>query len=42
MSRPIVAWYYTGLVGDARHLPTLLAAPGFDGLAVIGWPKIIQ
>ncbi|KAF8495372.1 exo-beta-1,3-glucanase [Gautieria morchelliformis] len=35
VSRPIIAWYYTGLVGDARHIPTLLAAPGFDGLAVI-------
>ncbi|KAF8584104.1 glycoside hydrolase family 55 protein [Ramaria rubella] len=35
VSRPIIAWYYTGLVGDAKNLPILLAAPGFDGLAVI-------
>lgn len=38
VSRPIIAWYYTGLVGDARRPPTLLASPGFEGLAVIGWP----
>lgn len=29
-------YYYTQIIGDARNPPTLLAAPGFTGMAVIG------
>lgn len=36
VSTPLIALYYTQMVGDARNLPTLLAAPGFTGMAVIG------
>jgi len=36
VSAPIIALYYTQLVGDAQHLPTLLASKDFSGLAVIG------
>lgn len=35
VSTPIVALYYTELVGDAKVLPTLKAAAGFSGIAVI-------
>ncbi|KAG7453018.1 exo-beta-1,3-glucanase [Guyanagaster necrorhizus] len=35
VSSPIIAYYYTELVGDARNPPTLLAAPSFAGMAVI-------
>ncbi|PAV23600.1 glycoside hydrolase family 55 [Pyrrhoderma noxium] len=35
VSQPIVAWYYTQLIGDARNPPTLLAAANFVGIAVI-------
>ncbi|KAK0442941.1 exo-beta-1,3-glucanase [Armillaria borealis] len=35
VSSPIVAYYYTELVGDAKNPPTLLAAPSFSGMAVI-------
>ncbi|KAF8654106.1 hypothetical protein AX16_003639 [Volvariella volvacea WC 439] len=35
VSAPIIAYYYTQLVGDPKQLPTLLAAPTFDGMAVI-------
>ncbi|KAK0225091.1 exo-beta-1,3-glucanase [Armillaria nabsnona] len=35
VTSPIVAYYYTELVGDARNPPTLLAAPSFSGMAVI-------
>lgn len=30
------ALYYTALVGDAKNRPTLVAAPTFEGMAVIG------
>ena len=36
VSTPIIAYYYSELVGDARNPPTLLAAAGFSGSAVIG------
>lgn len=36
ISAPIIAYYYTQLIGDAKVPPTLLAAASFDGLAVIG------
>ncbi|KZT72230.1 glycoside hydrolase family 55 protein [Daedalea quercina L-15889] len=35
VSSPIIAYYYTILVGDARVLPTLLAGSNFSGIAVI-------
>ncbi|KAL0947433.1 hypothetical protein HGRIS_013543 [Hohenbuehelia grisea] len=35
VTAPIVPYYYTQLIGDARHLPTLLAAANFNGMAVI-------
>ncbi|KAF9531446.1 exo-beta-1,3-glucanase [Crepidotus variabilis] len=35
VSSPIVPYYFTELVGDAKSLPTLLAAPSFSGFAVI-------
>ncbi|RDA94781.1 hypothetical protein CP533_4223 [Ophiocordyceps camponoti-saundersi (nom. inval.)] len=35
VTKPIVPYYYTQLVGDAVQLPTLVAGAGFDGIAVI-------
>ncbi|KAF4578517.1 hypothetical protein EYR36_000324 [Pleurotus pulmonarius] len=35
VTSPIVPYYYTQLIGDARNLPTLLAAANFVGMAVI-------
>ncbi|KFA63146.1 hypothetical protein S40285_04777 [Stachybotrys chlorohalonatus IBT 40285] len=35
VSRPIIPYYYTHLVGDVLDLPTLKAAPTFEGMAVI-------
>lgn len=35
VSRPIIQYYYTQLVGDAISHPKLKAAPGFTGIAVI-------
>ncbi|CAK7562702.1 MAG: hypothetical protein SEPTF4163_000554 [Sporothrix epigloea] len=35
VSTPIVQYYYTQLVGDALSPPTLLASPGFIGIAVV-------
>ncbi|RDB22377.1 Glucan 1,3-beta-glucosidase [Hypsizygus marmoreus] len=35
VSAPIVALYYTQLIGDAKIPPTLLASANFDGIAVI-------
>ncbi|CAK7264634.1 hypothetical protein SEPCBS57363_001176 [Sporothrix epigloea] len=35
VSKPIVQYYYTQLVGDALSPPTLLASPGFIGIAVV-------
>ncbi|KAJ7030627.1 exo-beta-1,3-glucanase, partial [Mycena alexandri] len=35
VSAPIIAYYYTQLIGDALHPPTLLAAPNFGGIGVI-------
>lgn len=36
VSAPIVPYYYTQLIGDAKTPPTLLASASFDGMAVIG------
>lgn len=35
VSKPIVAYYYTQMVGDAVDRPTIIAAPNFEGIAVI-------
>ncbi|KAJ9260282.1 CAZyme family GH55 [Paecilomyces variotii] len=35
VSKPIIEYYYTQMVGDALDIPTLKAAPGFQGIAVI-------
>ncbi|KAF8654243.1 hypothetical protein AX16_003764 [Volvariella volvacea WC 439] len=35
VSRPIVPYWYSQLIGDAKNPPTLLAANNFDGMAVI-------
>jgi len=35
ISAPIIQYYLTQLVGDATNMPTLLAAPGFAGMAMI-------
>jgi hypothetical protein len=36
VSRPIVAYYYTSMVGDPKSPPTLLASEGFNGTSVVG------
>ncbi|TFK67130.1 exo-beta-1,3-glucanase [Pluteus cervinus] len=35
VTKPVIAYYYTQLIGDARSPPTLLAAANFDGMAII-------
>ncbi|KAF9049241.1 glycoside hydrolase family 55 protein [Hymenopellis radicata] len=35
VSTPIIAYYYTQLIGDAKTLPTIRASASFTGLAVI-------
>ncbi|KAL1876708.1 hypothetical protein Plec18167_005116 [Paecilomyces lecythidis] len=35
VSKPIIEYYYTQMVGDAVNIPTLKAAAGFQGIAVI-------
>ncbi|KKK18049.1 hypothetical protein ARAM_000743 [Aspergillus rambellii] len=35
VSKPIVQYYYTQMVGDATNLPVLKATAGFSGMAVI-------
>ncbi|OAX78460.1 hypothetical protein ACJ72_07232 [Emergomyces africanus] len=35
VSKPIIQYYYTQLVGDALALPVIKAAAGFQGIAVI-------
>ncbi|KAF8595384.1 exo-beta-1,3-glucanase [Ceratobasidium sp. AG-I] len=35
VSSPIVPYYYTSMVGDAKNPPTLLASASFSGIAVI-------
>ncbi|KAJ7074276.1 glycoside hydrolase family 55 protein [Mycena amicta] len=36
VSEPIIAYYYTQLIGDPKSPPTLLATSSFKGMAVIG------
>jgi hypothetical protein len=38
VSSPIIAYYYTQIIGDARTPPTLRARSNFSGIAVIGKP----
>ncbi|RDA83617.1 hypothetical protein CP532_6918, partial [Ophiocordyceps camponoti-leonardi (nom. inval.)] len=35
VTKPIIPYYYTQLIGDATRVPTLRAGAGFDGIAVI-------
>ena len=35
VSKPIIQYYYTQLVGDAVTIPTIKAASGFQGIAII-------
>lgn len=35
VSKPIVQYYYTQIVGDANNLPVIKASAGFTGMAVI-------
>lgn len=35
VSKPIIQYYYTQIVGDAVNLPVIKAAPNFAGMAVI-------
>ncbi|EQK99606.1 glucan 1,3-beta-glucosidase GLUC78 precursor [Ophiocordyceps sinensis CO18] len=35
VSKPIVPYYYTQLIGDAVDMPTIKARQGFEGIAVI-------
>lgn len=35
VSAPLIAYYYTEIVGDAKVLPTIKAAASFSGMAVI-------
>ncbi|KZT57414.1 glycoside hydrolase family 55 protein [Calocera cornea HHB12733] len=35
ISSPIISYYYTEMVGDARNMPMLLASSSFSGAAVI-------
>jgi hypothetical protein len=41
VSSPLVAYYYTQMIGDAKRPPTLLASSGFTGAAVIGKLSVI-
>ena len=42
VSSPLIALYYTQLIGDARNPPTILAASSFSGMAVIGMQLIYR
>lgn len=35
VSAPIIQYYYTQFVGDALNVPTILALPSFEGIAVV-------
>lgn len=36
ISAPIVSWYYTQMIGDAKDIPVIEASPNFEGIAMIG------
>ncbi|KAI0930177.1 hypothetical protein AcV5_006960 [Taiwanofungus camphoratus] len=42
VSSPIIAYYYTQLIGDAKNPPTLLASSSFSGIAVIDADPYIE
>lgn len=35
VSAPIIQYYYTQFVGDATNVPTIIALPSFEGLAIL-------
>lgn len=35
VSTPIIAWYYSQLIGDPLNRPTIKGAPGFAGIGLI-------
>lgn len=35
VSKPVLQYYYTQMIGDARDLPTIKGSPDFSGLALI-------
>jgi glucan 1,3-beta-glucosidase len=35
VSKPLQLYYYTQVIGDAVNMPTILAAPEFEGMAVL-------
>ncbi|KAM5540301.1 hypothetical protein V8D89_006120 [Ganoderma adspersum] len=41
VSSPVISYYYTQIIGDAKQMPSLVATPNFQGIAVIdadpGW-----
>ncbi|KAI0744238.1 beta-1,3-glucanase [Daedaleopsis nitida] len=41
ISSPVVSYYYTQMIGDAKHMPTIVASSSFQGIALIdadpGW-----
>ncbi|TBU39254.1 beta-1,3-glucanase [Dichomitus squalens] len=41
VSSPVISYYYTQLIGDAKHVPTIIASANFQGIAIIdadpGW-----
>ncbi|KAF6765075.1 glycoside hydrolase family 55 protein [Ephemerocybe angulata] len=42
VSSPIIAYYYTQLIGDAKSPPTLLASASFVGMAIIDADPYIE
>ena len=34
--KPIVTWYYSQMIGDAKNIPVILADANFTGIALIG------
>lgn len=36
ISGPIITWYYSQMIGDAKNIPVILAASNFAGMAMIG------
>lgn len=36
ITAPIISWYYTQMIGDAKDHPVIMAAPNFTGIAMIG------
>jgi hypothetical protein len=36
ISAPIISWYYSQMIGDAKNIPVIMATPNFTGIAMIG------